>query len=112
MSTQIRIALPIKARLEEYQQKIHCKTHSDAIDLLMQSYDQSLNQIYRQEQDLMRVRQESITVGESLRDQYAALKGELGLTDSELIDLLMFNWSSAQQVDRLVFDYYLTLKRR
>lgn len=118
MSTQIRIGLEVKGRLEEYRDnEFKVKTHSDAIDTALDRYNAQRNQINDLKSTIedMKIHagREDITLGYELKEKLLETMKELGLSSpAAVVDLLLFNWSLSLQVDRSTFDYYVTLKNK
>lgn len=115
-STQIRIDLNVKQRLETYRNNRHCKTHSDAIERLMNEIAmKEENEARRAQEDAeekQRRGREDITLGEELKRELIAAKEEYGLADLKgVISLLLHHFSESDSISKSTAKHLITLNK-
>lgn len=115
-STQIRIDLNVKQRLETYRNNRHCKTHSDAIDRLMREVARNDEDKERRAQEDAEEKQrrgrEDITLGEELKGELVAVKEEYGLADLKgVISLLLHHFSESDSISKSTAKHLIALKK-
>ena len=114
-STQIRIDLDVKARLETYRDFKRVKSHSDAISFALNEtidLNGSLDRLkYQMLEDKNVADREAVYVGDEIKNELRLISDDFGLySEVKVIQFLLHHYNNSQSFTKETMKYVCELK--